>query len=103
MITVGVLVRALQSDLPAIEQRLAALPSVLQTLELEEPGSLGLVLAGEDLDAAHTALTQEVQRVEGVLAAWPLHAELDGLQETTPTADNPDPKANRWSSIDATS
>jgi nitrate reductase NapAB chaperone NapD len=91
MITVGVLVRALHSELGVIEQRLGALPSVVQTLELEEPGSLGLVLQAEDLDAVHAALTREVGGVEGVLAAWPLHAELEGLGASSAIPLNPDP------------
>jgi nitrate reductase NapAB chaperone NapD len=77
MVTVGVLVRAEFEELRLVENRLAKLSSVSQTIELEEPGALGLVLQGDSLDAVHAALTEEVQRTEGVLTAWPLHAELD--------------------------
>ena len=76
MVTVGVLVRTSRGETDAVARRLRALDCVVETLELEEPGTLGAVLRGESLNAAHDALTQQVQPTEGVLAAWPLHAEL---------------------------
>lgn len=81
MVTVGVLVRAAQEQLGAVTERLAALEGVVETLPLEQPGTLGLVLAGADLDVVHRLLTERVARAEGVLAAWPVHTEFPDLAD----------------------
>lgn len=77
MVTVGVLVRAAVDATSDVRRRLAALEGV-ETLELEEPGTLGLVLSGESLDELHAKLTTEIQTTEGVLVAWPVHTQLEG-------------------------
>jgi len=74
-VTVGVLVRTAIDPPDDLGDRLSALPGV-STVELEEEGSIGLVLQGESLDEAHDRLRDEVQSLEGVLAAWPVHLEF---------------------------
>jgi len=76
MVTVGVLVRVENESLRDVELALNAIPGV-STLELEEAGSIGLVIEAPDLDAAHSLLCDQVQRTAGVLAAWPIHTQLE--------------------------
>ncbi len=76
MVTVGVLVRAELASVHDVEARLAALEGVT-TLELEEPGSIGLVISEESLDSAYATLCDRVKTTDGVLAAYPLHTQLE--------------------------
>lgn len=76
MVTVGVLVRADLNFTEEVEARLAALDGVT-TVELQEIGSIGLVIEGETLDEVHSRLCDDVQAARGVLAAWPLHVQLE--------------------------
>ncbi len=89
MITVGVLVRAHEEDLDSVEKQLLELEDVTGSIELEEPGTIGIVLQGSSLNEVHLALTERVQRIEGVLAAWPLHTELGDVPERSPQATSP--------------
>ncbi len=76
MVTVGVFVRAWSEQLNEVAGRLDALDGV-STFDLEDPGGIGVLLQGFEPDEAYEKLTGEVMAVEGVLAAWPVHTELD--------------------------
>ncbi len=83
MVTAGILVRTAPDSIQEVEARLAALQGV-STLELEEPGAIGLVIEGDSLDAIHATLCDEVQGTEGVLAAWPVHTQLEATETGSP-------------------
>ena len=76
MVSVGVLVRVESDSLREVDSALGEIPGVT-TLELEEPGSIGIVIEAPDLDSAHSLLCDRVQRTAGVLAAWPIHTQLE--------------------------
>ncbi|MDF1839571.1 MAG: chaperone NapD [Planctomycetota bacterium] len=77
MTAIGVFVRAEPGQLNEVRDRLASIEGV-ETLELEEPGALGLVLKADDLRAAHELLANRVEQTPGVLCAWPVHTEVEG-------------------------
>jgi nitrate reductase NapAB chaperone NapD len=87
MVTVGVLVRANLDSVAEVEARLAAIEGVT-TLKLEEPGTIGLVIQGQSINDAHDKLCDQVQRVEGVLTAWPVHMQLEP-DSTSPATASP--------------
>ncbi len=76
MVAVGVLVRSELASVPRVKEQLGALEGVT-TLDLEELGAIGLVIQSDTLDAAHATLRDEVQATPGVLAAYPLHTQLE--------------------------
>jgi nitrate reductase NapAB chaperone NapD len=86
MTAIGVFVRAQPGQLEEVRERLALIEGV-QTLELEEPGTLGLVLVADDLRSAHELLANRVEKTAGVLCAWPIHAEVEPsqLDQETPS------------------
>jgi len=86
MTAIGVFVRAEPGQLEEVRERLASIEGV-ETLELEEPGALGLVLKADDLRAAHELLANRVETTPGVLCAWPVHTEVEGSR----VADDPPP------------
>jgi|GEM_PF-1995433 len=95
MVTIGVLVRAELGSIGEVESRLAALDGAI-TIELEERGSIGLVLRGESLDQLYEKLRGEVQATRGVLAAWPVHVQLEPMAEANAGVEpplNPNPEA----------
>ena len=73
MVTIGVLVR-FEGELVDVEERLRGLAGV-ETLSLEESQTLGALIHTETLEQAHTKLVCEMQSVEGVLCAWPVHTD----------------------------
>ncbi|MAE28530.1 MAG: hypothetical protein QF724_09320 [Planctomycetota bacterium] len=75
MNTVGIFIRLDPILAPVARERLAALPDS-GVVDLEGPGTLGLVLTVPDLDTAHTRLRREVRTIPGVLVAWPMHAHF---------------------------
>lgn len=86
MVTIGVLVRAELDSIDEVQGRLAALDGVT-TIELEDRDSIGLVICGETLDDAHKKLCEDVQRTTGVLAAWPLHVQLENTPQDPKSQD----------------
>ncbi len=76
MVTIGVLVRVDEATSPGVEQRLNEIPGV-GTFELEEPGTVGVLIQARDLDDAHDSLCRRVRAVDGVLCAWPVHTQLE--------------------------
>ena len=84
MVTIGVLVRVDESTAGKVELGLNAIEGV-KTLALEQPGTLGAVIRAADLDQAHATLCNRVQRVEGVLCAWPVHTQLGEGSPLPPT------------------
>ena len=76
MAIVGVVVRFDPGTGVAVSEALDRLPGV-ESFALEEPPhTLGALIDARDLDAAHDVLEAEVSAVEGVRAAWPVHAEF---------------------------
>ncbi len=86
MTAIGVFVRAEPGQLEQVRERLSSIDGV-ETLVLEEPGALGLVLKADDLRAAHELLADQVEKTPGVLCAWPIHTEVDESR----VADDPPP------------
>ena len=76
MPVVGAFARVELDDSKSVRQRLSDLEGI-ETFELDEPGKVGLIIEGDDLDAVHTILTQRVRSVAGVLGAWPVSVHLD--------------------------
>ena len=86
MAIVGVVVRFDPGTGVAVSEALDRLPGV-ESFALEEPPhTLGALIDARDLDAAHDVLEAQVSAVEGVRAAWPVHAEFgpDGVAESEP-------------------
>jgi nitrate reductase NapAB chaperone NapD len=81
MTVVGIIVRAEAERFEEVRAQLAALEGV-QTIELEEPGCLGLVLEADGLKQAHDRLRGEIERTPGVLTAWPVQVHHDSDSES---------------------
>ena len=77
MTAIGVFVRAEPGQLEEVRERLSSIDGV-ETLVLEEPGALGLVIKADGLRAAHQLLADQVEKTPGVLCAWPIHTEVEG-------------------------
>ncbi len=75
MLTVGVFARAEPAQSESLKRMLQP-PTCLEVLDLEEEGTLGLVVQASDADAAHAWLQDESRKMPGVLCAWPVHSEL---------------------------
>ena len=76
MPVVGAFARVEIDDSDAVRHRLSSLEGI-ETFELDEPGKVGLIIEGDDLDSLHAILTRNVRSVEGVLGAWPVSVHLD--------------------------
>lgn len=78
MAVLGVLARV---DVPQRERIVDALASLdgVSTFSVDEEERIGILIETTSLDEAHATLTGEVDKVEGVLATWPVfaHAEAD--------------------------
>ena len=76
MPVVGAFARVETDPPDLVRRRLADLEGI-ETFELDEPGKVGLIIEGDDLDTVHAILTRDVRSVEGVLGAWPVSVHLD--------------------------
>jgi len=93
MPVVGAFARVETDPPDAVRQRLADLEGV-ETFGLGDPGKIGLIIEGDDLDAVHAILTQRVRSVDGVLGAWPVSVHLDDeLQDDGSDAPSPEENA----------
>ena len=77
---VGAFARVEIDDSNLVRQRLSDLEGI-ETFELDEPGKVGLIIEGDDLDAVHAILTRDVRSVDGVLGAWPISVHLDDEEQ----------------------
>ena len=73
---VGAFARVETDDPNVVRRRLSDLEGI-ETFELDEPGKVGLIIEGDDLDEVHAILTRRVRSVTGVLGAWPVSVHLD--------------------------
>ncbi len=88
MTVVGVLVRVDLDSSDQVERNLSELNGV-STVQMEEPGTLGLVIEAEDINAVHEKLTSEVRATEGVLTAWPVEMHFNPESEdATPRSEH---------------
>ena len=76
MATVGAYVRIDTEDLAAIRDQLALLDGV-EPFDLDQPGTLGVIVEAKDIDTAHAMLTEQVRAVAGVHGAWPLYVNIE--------------------------
>lgn len=79
MATVGAYVRFDTAKRAAIRDQLSRIGGV-EPFDLEPPGTLGLVVQAEDIDAAHATLTRQVRAVDGVHGVWPLYINIEDEQ-----------------------
>ena len=76
MPVVGAFARVETDDFEAVRRRLSDLEGI-ETFDLGQPGKVGLIIEGDDLDTVHAILTRSVRSVDGVLGAWPVSVHLD--------------------------
>ena len=76
MPVVGAFARVEADDAVSIRRRLSDLDGI-ETFDLDQPGKVGLIIEGDDLDEVHAILTRDVRSVDGVLGAWPISVHLD--------------------------
>ncbi len=74
--TVGVLVRVDPARSQLVAEELGALDGI-SVFDVHKPGSIGVLMEVADLDTAHSVLRRDVMGVDGVRAAWPVHAHFD--------------------------
>ena len=82
MVHIGVFIRTATGQLGEVVERLREICAV-EAFELDTPGALGAVFEAPSLEAAEARLTQDIQTMDGVLSAWPIHASLDEPSEVT--------------------
>jgi hypothetical protein len=75
MVLIGVLARITSDQRSVVWADLEARPGV-QPFEVDDPDRLGLLLEASSLAAAHDRLTDEINKVEGVLGTWPVYTDL---------------------------
>ena len=93
MPVVGAFARVETDPPDVVRQRLTELEGV-ETFELDDPGKIGLIIEGDDLDTVHAILTEGVRSVDGVLGAWPISVHLDDeLQDDGSDAPSPEENA----------
>ena len=78
MAIVGAYARIDIKDPQVVQGRLDALEGV-ETFDLDAPGTIGLVIEAEGLDAAHDAVSQVVAGTVGVLGVWPVFVHTEDL------------------------
>ena len=76
MAIIGAFARVDLSDPQAVRERLSALAGV-SLFDLGEPGKVGMVIEGDDLDGAYENLRAAGEDVEGVLGVWPVYAHME--------------------------
>jgi nitrate reductase NapAB chaperone NapD len=76
MATVGAYVRIDTEELANIRDQLSRLNGV-EPFDLEQPGTLGVIVEAKDIDAAHAMLTEQVRAIAGVHGAWPLYVNIE--------------------------
>jgi hypothetical protein len=74
LVTVGVHVRTRLGCERSVALALGEFHGI-EPIELEEPGTLGVLIRDETLESAQARLREEVTRLENVLVAWPIHFE----------------------------
>jgi nitrate reductase NapAB chaperone NapD len=72
---VGILARVDFDSNPNLCQDLSQIVGV-RTFEVGDSGKLGLLLEAESVAAAHHILRNEIEKVGGILAAWPVYSHL---------------------------
>ncbi len=76
MAVVGAFARIDDSDRQAVWDRLAALAGVMP-FDLGEPGKVGLLIEGDELEDVHAMLCTEIEKTDGVLGVWPVYAHME--------------------------
>ena len=76
MATVGAYVRINTDDRSAIRDQLSRIDGV-EPFDLDQPGTLGLIVEAKNIDTAHAMLTGQVRAVHGVHGAWPLYVNIE--------------------------
>jgi len=72
---VGILARVDHDSNPDLCRDLDRLKGV-STFEVGDSGKLGLLLEAENIAAAHRILRDDIERMAGVLAAWPVYSHF---------------------------
>ncbi len=80
MATVGAYVRIDTEDQAAIRSQLSRIDGV-EPFDLDQPGTLGLIVEAEDIDTAHAMLTGQIRAVNGVHGAWPLYVNIEDEEQ----------------------
>ena len=82
---VGAFVRIDRRNRAAIRYRLGMIEGV-ETFELRDPGTIGLLVECDGLVSAHRVLRDIVPRVDGVLGFWPVYVEVDADERSAGSA-----------------
>lgn len=88
--TVGAFLRIDPRREPEVRRGLGAIPGT-EPFALDEPGKLGVVIEAVDLATAQALVTGAIRAVPGVLAAFPVYANVETGDATAPL---PDPAAD---------
>ena len=80
MVTLGVLARV---HVPVRQQTLSELEQLdgVSSFSVEEPQRVGLLIERPTLELAHATLIDQVEKVPGVLGAWPVFSHFETSDE----------------------
>ena len=76
MVVVGIMVRVEAGASARVVSVVQSLDGV-STLSLEAPDAFGAVLRASSVEAAEERLRAEIETLDGVLCAWPVHVEYE--------------------------
>ena len=76
MTIVGAYLRVREPQIAAARQGLGAMAGVT-TFDLDEPGTIGVLVEAATLDDAHAVVTRDLPAIDGVLGVWPVYVHDD--------------------------